>query len=357
MPKGGLARFAGLLRQPAGVLAATAAATALAVVLGHSLWRTSAGLTPDDPPAEYLYLDSQRVNAYLGQIQGGLALQETRNITETNSSSVDVGGGLLKDLSQSHGSSQSVSSVVTPLATDRFYTLLLKLRQGSERRNGATVPWLPSIDAQITTDNTVDHVRQQLRNLREGDFVRIYNARLFLPPYASFVPKAHYADPFLSGGFGVPAVTSVAAALSVNERDAINQYLRELGNDPTLPFVVYTLPSLNSQIVTFLIPARYRALLDNGRLLTGRLVVVGKVIYKDLRRTTDKGCGNGTLVTLSCEYVDRQTIQTYGTALQKAAPSVLTYLGVNRQNVIRDTSQSMTFPAPVLVVLPVAIYQ
>jgi hypothetical protein len=319
---------------------------------------TKAALAPDDPPAEYLYLDSQRVNAYLGQIQGGLALQETRNITETSSASVDVGGGLLKDLSQSHGLSQSISSVVTPLATDRFYTLLLKLRQGSERRDGRTVPWLPSIDAQITPQNSVDHVRAQLRDLREGDFVRIYNARLFLPPYASFVPKAHYADPFLSGGFQVPPATSVVAALNVTERQAVESYLRELGNDPTLPFVVYTLP-LNSQIVTFLIPARYRALLDNGRLLTGRLVVVGKVIYKDLRRSTDSGCGSGggETVSLSCRYVDAQTVQTYGSALLKAPPSILRYLGVTRREVVADVSASMTFRAPVLVVLPVAIYQ
>ncbi len=357
MPNGGLARFAGLMRQPAGVIAATAGAVVLAVVLGHHLWSTTSGLAPDDPPAEYLYLDSQRVNAYLGQIQGGLALQETRNVTATSSSSVDVGGGLLKDLSQSQGLSQSVSSVVTPLATDRFYTLLLKLRQGSESRNGQTVPWLPSIDAQITTQNTVDRVRAELRDLREGDFVRIYNARLFLPPYASFVPKAHYADPFLSGGFEVPPTTSVAATLSVSERQTIDAYLRELGNDPTLPFVVYTLPSLNSQIVTFLIPARYRALLDNGRLLTGRLIVVGKVIYKDLRRTTDSGCGGGETVALSCEYVDRQTVQTYGSALLTAPQSILRYLGVTRRDAVRDVSASMTFRAPVLVVLPVAIYQ
>jgi len=66
------------MRQPAGVVAATAGAVVLAVVLGHHFWHTTSGLAPDDPPAEYLYLDSQRVNAYLGQIQGGLALQETR---------------------------------------------------------------------------------------------------------------------------------------------------------------------------------------------------------------------------------------------------------------------------------------
>jgi hypothetical protein len=357
MPKGGFARFAGLIRQPAAVIAATVGALVLAVVLSHHLWHTTSGLAPDDPPAEYLYLDSQRVNAYLGQIQGGLALQETRNVTETSSSNVDVGGGLLKDLNQSNGLSQSVTSVVTPLATDRFYTLLLKLRQGSEHRNGTTVPWLPSIDAQITSQNSVDRVRAELRDLREGDFVRIYNARLFLPPYASFVPKAHYADPFLSGGFNVPPSTSVAAAQSIAQREKIDSYLRELGNDPTLPFVAYTLPSLNSQIVTFLVPARYRALLDNGRLLTGRLIIVGKVIYKDLRRTNDSGCGGGETVNLSCEYVDRQTVQTYGSALLKAPQSILSYLGVTRRDVVGNVSASMTFRAPVLVVLPVAIYQ
>jgi hypothetical protein len=76
-----------LASQAVRVLAGVAVAAATAIVLVDFF-----GLDPFDNegratrlPAEYLYLDDERVDAYLGQLHGGVALSEQRSRSVTRS--------------------------------------------------------------------------------------------------------------------------------------------------------------------------------------------------------------------------------------------------------------------------------
>ena len=314
---------------------------------------------PDTPPGEYVYLDSARVLAYLGQIAGGLSPSEKRTLAtqeEAKGSAkvgpVEVGG--------TQSSEQSVEQTVTPTATDRFYTLLQQLRGGRSRTAfGATRVWLHELDATLDATNTFDELMGELCRTREGDFVRIADAHLFLAPYASVFPRVSYASSYLGGEISRPR-RPLYAPVSDKESHDVAAYLAAVGNDPRLPFV---LPSLratggsNDEVVTFLVPARYSGIVDEPSLLSGNLTVVGKVVYRDLTRRNGKSCGVPVPGSGPREYLDRQTVSLFAPALAKASPSILANLQLDPATILERVTLSATFASPVVVVVPVAIYQ
>jgi hypothetical protein len=307
----------------------------------------------DTPPAEYLYLDTERTLAYLGQIEGGLSETEKRVESRSNKRSASIKDSLSSEVT----GEQSVERVVTAKATDRFLTLLVKLRQGG-KGDDSSRKWLYEIDARLTAENSVDRIRKLLGELREGDFVRIADAQLFLAPFAAAVPKARYASSYLGGQIVQPA-RSLYAPIRARAQAELDKYLLQLGPDPSLPFVLPTLSEGRDdpRVVTFLVPARYTALLDNARLLAGNLTVVGKVIYKDPRLPGEKTCLRPNHQGLPCRYFDRETLTTFAPALQKAPHSVLHSLGLARSQAARAVREAVTFEVPLVVVLPLAIYQ
>jgi hypothetical protein len=378
---------------PLAKTAAAVFAVAVAILAGHVFWGVNHDivrtrlLPPDTPPAEYLYLDTQRVLAYLGQIEGGLTTQEKRVASQAQSETASVKGGLLADIGASSSSTTSVEQVVTPAATDRFFALLIKLRSGREHVGGRDSPWLKNLNLQVTKTNTPASIRKALAGVQVGDFVRLNHAHLLLPAYAALAPKVRYAAQ--ASQSARPTVTVVASGstvpgappppptaakprprpkpkarvtpASVRQKRLVDAYLRRLGRDPTLPFVAHTLDAnqVDQGIATFFVPAGYAGLLDNDRLLAGELTVVGKVIYQDMRPVPGEPCRSNKLPTYrSCTYFDRQTLATFAPALAKAPKPVLELLRLRRRDQAKLAVQrSVTFGTPVIVVLPVAIYQ
>jgi hypothetical protein len=337
----------------------------VAFVAGHFVWEQHTQivktklLPPDTPPAEYLYLDTDRVLAYLGQIEGGLPASAKRTESQSSTSNASIKGGLVAEISGTAQQATSIEETVTPLATDRFFSLLINLRSGSELRSSKRLPWLHDIDAALGTDPRA--MTSALGDLHEGDFIRLSDARLFLPPFASLVPRARYAASYENGAFSAALPLTAGGGPARLERE-VNHYLSELGADPVLPFVV---PSLDvggkpSSTATFFVPARYSGLLDNPRLLSGNLTVVGKVIYIDRRPATDPVCGNAGPERGSgppCTYFDRQSAASFAVALDRAPRAVRRLLGVGSRHIARTINRALRFRSPIVVVLPVAIYQ
>jgi hypothetical protein len=356
---------------------AVAGAAVVALIAAYFIWGVNQAvvrtklLPPDTPPAEYLYLDTQRVLAYLGQIEGGLTAQEKRTTSQAKSVTAGVKGGLLADLGGSASTSASVEQVVTPTATDRFFSLLIKLRSGRERVGSRNSPWLKTLNLRVTAGTGKKDIERALATVEVGDFVRLNHAHLFLPAYAALAPKVRYAarsarsaaPPVVGSPTPTPASTRGPGVTpsSIGQQRSIDAYLRRLGPNPTLPFVAYALDAnqVDRHAATFFVPAAYQGLLDNERLLAGDLTVVGKVIYEDLRPLVRDACPSATRPDLpSCTYFDRETLATFGPALGKAPKPVLKRLGYDTPGRARGAVQrSVTFGTPVVVVLPVAIYQ
>jgi hypothetical protein len=326
-------------------------------------------VAPDTPPGEYIYLDRDRVHSYLSQIVDGLADSEKRTLAETEDLSAEIKAGAA-GLGGKRSQSSSFEAQIRPTPADRFYLLLRLLRDGtSKQENGDSAPWLFDLHA-----NAADGQRgyDAACQIREGDFVRIHEAHLLLSPYAAVLPKATYAvlnrrTP--TGSVAQPDQKLFAPHNRAQKR-AIRRYQRLLGRDPRLPFVVRTTWAVPhaapSTRMTFFIPARYSSLRNEPSLISGTLTVVGKVVYRNLSRRVagSKGdridCGDvPDLPNVPKTYLDRQTVATFVPALNiNTAPKfVFDNLRFKVGSVVKDVTANMTVTPPLMVVVPIAMFQ
>ncbi len=160
---------------------------------------------------------------------------------------------------------------------------------------------------------------------------------------------------------------------------ALRRYAKLVGSDPRMPFVAapYGVNERVGHGVTFFLPAGYSGITTEPSLLSGSVTIVGEIVYS---------ANAGT------PYVDYPTVDTFGRALLHAQTALRTDLGVcskapppatrahsltkhtplagltrgsahrmaactSEQQTLDDVEQSVTFKPPVVVVLPLAIYE
>ncbi len=332
----------------------------------------------DTPPIEFAYLDSLRADAYLGQAEGGLADSEQRSeqLTDSINASVSIGG-----TGQVGGSQQtqlSTVATVTPQAADRFYTLLRRLREGGEANyrkpstcNGErSTHWL----GDVNDEDGASEVMDEVQCIGVGNFIRIRHAQLFLPPFAQALPRVQSANAFF-GALPAPRTAFTSPTQSVAVTAALHGYAQQIGADPRMPFVAAPYGA-NEQVgrgVTFFLPAGYRGITSEPSLLSGSVTIVGELVYS-------AGAG--------APYIDYPTVDAFGRALLDAKPALRTDLGVcakapplrsipkstalaaptpsaaartarctSEQQTLTDVRKSVTFKPPIVVVLPLAIYE
>lgn len=338
----------------------------LAIVIIHSASDAQSEtrtLPADTPPAEFLYLDRARVLSYLGQLVEGLPTSEKRTLAESADLTAEVKAGPAT-AGGTRKQSKSTEAQVAPRVADRFYLLLRLLRAGHSRDEaGRRREWLFDVRPE-TPDSTA--VYGSACQLQEGDFVRIREAHLLLSPYAAVLPKATYAAlnrRTLTGQVARPN-QKLRAPFTRRQRRAVNRYLRLLGRDPRLPFVVRTLSRDAGRNsfggVTFFIPARYRSLRNEPSLISGSLTIVGKVVYRNLAQPQGamrRSCGRRVGSRVAHYYRDRQTISTFVPALKVAPNFVFDNLNFAIGTIAEQVTANMTVPAPVIVVIPIAMYQ
>jgi hypothetical protein len=105
-------------------------------------------------------------------------------------------------------------------------------------------------------------------------------------------------------------------------------------------------------VVTFFLPARYRSLSREPSLLSGVVTIVGKVVHVDARPASEASVG-----AFPRAYFDRETLTTFGPALERADQSLLDLLKLDRDRLIQHVRDSLTISSPVAVIIPLAIYQ
>lgn len=348
-------------------IASTVALVALAIGFIYSVSKDQANATtppPDTAPGEFLYLDRARVLSYLGQLVEGLPTSEKRTLAESADLTSEVKGGPAT-IGGTRRRSSTREAQVAPTVADRFYLLLRLLRTGKSRDDsGNSRRWLVDIGAESPSST---RVYGNACRLREGDFVRIRDAHLTLSPYAAVLPKATYAALNRERPKGKVAKPNpeLLAPRTRGQRRAVQRYLRLLGKDPRLPFVVRTLspdpgPG-RSAGVTFFIPARYSSLRNEPSLISGSLTIVGKVVYRNLARRSEDGkrnsCGRPVDSRVDEFYLDRQTVATFVPALEIAPLFVFDNLNFKIGTIADQVAKNMTVRAPVIVVIPMAMYQ
>lgn len=330
----------------------------------------------DAPPLDFAYLDAGRAGAYLGQALNGLPTSEQRTEQLTHSVNVSLGQGAAAQLGGSAQTQRSTVATFVPEALDRFYTFLRLLRKGGEAsthkagtcRNARLANqerpfWLGEVNDQAPAAD----ILREVRCLGVGNFVRIRNAQLFLPPFAEALPRARSASTF-SGALPAPRDPFTSPTQSEKLRGALTEYTKEVGLNARIPVVAAPFGSSTGvgSGVTFFLPTRYQGLATEPSLLSGSVTIVGKIVY----------LGGGKR-----PYVDNPTISTFGRAVLGAKPILLHDLGVcslaplaptrsqraahtphrrtciSNQEALDDIRESVTFKPPVVVVLPLAIYE
>jgi hypothetical protein len=312
------------------------------------------GFKANEPPPEYLYLDTARVLAYLGQIDGGLTTAERRTFQQTD----EFSGGLNThgfEASAKQQHQKAVEQEVTAGATDRFYRLLGALKDG--RSSGHR--WLFTVDARLHGTHTVFSVERTLRHLRVGDFVRVTRARAYVAPYAAVYPKTSYSLNYLGGDLAKP-LHPLFAQVSKKARRAARAYADAVGDNPRIPIVVPTLNEdrTTTEPVKFVVPVRHDGLSSEPSSLAGEMTIVGKIIYLDPRLASHVAKSDPNAAV----WVDQETVHTFAPALEHAQAPLLRLLHLGdyvdkRKQLAGVVRRSVTFSAPIVVVLPIAIYQ
>jgi hypothetical protein len=284
-------------------------------------------------PFEYLYLDSGRVDSFLGELNEG----NVRSVNRQESESTNASLGFQLDTVGSATAAQrrqlTVSAVVTKTEAVNFYSLLEQLEHGSL----TTVSMAsPKISADLSRSAAP-----------VGSMIRIDDAFVRLPPYLSPYPLLRYARfETPSEAFGQPplSVYSLSRYTAGRSAEAARlTFIKKVGPNPRLPFSIEG--GTKGHTVTIVTPARYAYLTGDPSLLSARLTVVGKVAFNDVT-----GFGDGA------------SEDTYLPALLTAPPALLRQMGVqnriirSKQKLFYGVAQSLTFPKHVVEVIPIAIY-
>jgi hypothetical protein len=286
-------------------------------------------------PGEYLYLDDERVDAYLGQLRGGLSPTEQRSISLTQSREGQLGVEQVVQVGGNVERKEVIERTVSSQAADRFYILETELaaRFADPEAFGPQFRRLeakPPGCAEIT----------RLETIKEGQILRITGAQLLVPTYALALARVAHADQFL--GPGQEPLSPVRLSRFAGEsQPALKELVDRLGPDPRVPFRLW-IRRRQGPCQVFM-PVRYSKLIDAPSLLTGPMTVVGKIVRR--------------LTKIEPEYFDVDTAVRYTRALNGAPVGVKRALGLDTAGIRKVVNSSATVTYPGLVVLPLAMYK
>jgi hypothetical protein len=289
-------------------------------------------------PGEYLYLDDERVDAYLGQLRGGLSLNEQRSISLTERHQAQAGLDQVVQIGASSERQETIDRTVESNAADRFFMLESELEarftQGDE-----VGPRFKSI---LARRDACPEMRR-LAEIKEGQILRIFGANLLVPTYALALAKVAHADQFRAEDqHEVPGKR--LALLAREGQRGLKQLVESLGADPLLPFRLQIHPKQPKKGCQVFMPAQYSKVIDAPSMLTGPVTIVGKVV----RRLTQQ----------ERTYFDVDTAIRWERALRRSTPRVRRLLGLDEVGMIRKAvNSSATVGYPGLVLLPLAIYK
>ena len=285
-------------------------------------------------PGEYLYLDDERVDAYLGQLQGGLAPTTQRVLSLTERREAQLGVEKVVQIGGNVERSEVLEQTVSPRAADRFFELESEL----EARFGDADDVGERFLSILAPGNACTEIRQ-LKNIKEGQILRILGANLRVPTYTLALAKIAHADQFRAPDQEVVPRRRLAK-LARESQPGLKRFVESLGPDPQLPFRLEIQARGGCEVF---MPARYSKVIDAPSMLTGPVTIVGKVV----RRLTQR----------EATYFDVDTAVRYQRALKRSDPEVRKTLGLGEVGIREVVNSSATVRYPGLVLMPLAIYK
>jgi hypothetical protein len=329
-------------------LAALIAAYALVAIFDLRVgFGSSSGNDPNFPsggPKEFLYLDSVRVNAYLGQINGGSfnSEKQTKKLTEAVNGKLEIAGALEGGASKNE--EDLAEREIKPTDASRYFALYAGL---------ADRP-------QDLSEISLRHFRKQVKPLHEGQFVQFETSTMLSPIYLNSYLAARQRgtrDALFPG----------KSADAKRERKAAKEFVKRLG-DPRVVFALH--PEGHASV--YLLPMEAQRLSNERSLLKyggGQFTVVGKVV-----RVFPE---HGDLLTP--RYVDSATLETWEKPLRNAPGQLIcrtepscakpvraeglrgaalrAKIEASRERELRALHRETAIPRRGAVILPIAVYK
>jgi hypothetical protein len=314
-------------------------------------------------PAEFLYLDNERVGAYLAQLNGGIAKSERLTETLRNEQSAKVSGQGLFEVGASAQRENFIEQQVTPTAAANFFRLLAILLQ-QERLEEVSVDTL-----------------HDFNGLGEGTFVRFTSHDLRTPIYVNSYLVVRQAGT-LKALFPTAGADELEREEILARRANAESYAHQVGPNPRIVFALTPHMTPREQqegrngkddSIKFLLPMRYRQLTDERSLIKdggGRFTVVGMLVRKFHKRPSYQ------LGKSSPSYVDSPTRETWTKPLERVPEPLLEYSSSKCQPggaseepnsdgeegtldscVMSRLAEQTQIPDGGAVILPIAIYK
>jgi hypothetical protein len=337
----------------AGIIWLAVSSDLLHVQIGNEPSARSVGTTQ---PGEFMYLDSDRVAAYLAQMEGGTSFSEHLTEKLTTEASVKAGVGEAVSVGGTAQNERFVERTVTPTAASSFFRLLNELDENSGEDSRTYLTFL---------SRKLGHLAalQKKQGLSTGDFVKIKKAQLVPPRYINPYLVVRQAGT-LPALFPTERTDPSSRQEANTQRRNAERFARQVGPNPRMVFVFRPQSEEPSTPATarYLLPMQYQELTDERSLLEGSgggFTVVGKVV-RIFRGPNGEG-GSG--------YIDSATRQTWGEPLKQAPRPLLKRGSLSCQNLpprrtIRGclaeklTAQTELVPGESgAVIIPVAIYK
>lgn len=278
-------------------------------------------------PIEYLYLDQQRVTAYLGQINGGTYGQATESASSTNATNAGITAGSLGSAGASQSNTLTVQRVLTGgedvtfdelradittrPALQCFYKQydLQAIRGAVTRTVAAGIPPgvvvngptggtgarsggpLTTVTASVQTGDhqrrsrpasptvcatttTTGNGRLVLHTIPVGDFVELRHATIEVPPFAALVPGLSLARQIkhLTDVRFVPFV-DIARIMALHPK-ILTRFLGSFVTNPSVTLRVYSINKADEIIL----PVDVADLLNSPGLMGAPVTIFGRVV-------------------------------------------------------------------------------
>jgi hypothetical protein len=337
---------------------------------------------PRTETSEFMYLDTARVDSYLGQLNGGSVQSENRREVTTQNSNVGLELDTVGKANVASGSQLTRNVVVSQSAAGHFDELLEAVKSRSK-----------------PTEEATQHpcrAANRLGGATPGSMLMISSVLLQMPPYLSAYPELRFASYRLLGNqtplvrvrglpspplevFGPPPLSridqvtvAVEGGIAKKERE---EFKKRAGANPRIPFS-FSVPAtaaaedqlckkehLPHARVTVVIPARFANLTGDPELLAVPLTIVGKVV-NNIRERTEEIRGKQRAKE---SFGDGLSLSEYWPALRSVKPRFLRELGVHEkylrlpptvlhERLFGALERSLSFAGHVVVVVPVAIF-
>lgn len=323
-------------------------------VAGTRKTLSSGSRTMHVTPYEYMYLDSARVDTYLGELDEGEVGSENRTMTTSSSANASLQVDTLGSATAATSHERTTSAVVTFSEADRFYKLQDDLKKD---------------DALVTLVAGSAELSPRLAGrLTEGSMVRIENAQLHLPPYVSAYPQLRYAlykgepergytEEPKEAVFGKAPLTQFAPSEEILGQAVRAQraaFIQRVGENPRLPFTTTVAGR------TIVVPARFASVTGDPSLLSSHVTVVGKLAFNGPR--FGDGASEATFfpalihapeMLLQDLGVRSKLLSNIARQARRTHESRMTLL---HEDLFKALQRSLTYNGQVLEIIPVAIY-